>query len=72
MKQSRTALVTGANRGIGLAVCRKLLDRGLRVLLGARDLDKGRTEARTRVGRGGVAGCLVTANRQWRGRSPRT
>jgi NAD(P)-dependent dehydrogenase (short-subunit alcohol dehydrogenase family) len=33
----RTALVTGANRGIGLEVCRQLARAGLDVLLGARD-----------------------------------
>lgn len=33
----RIALVTGANRGIGLAVCRQLATSGVTVLLGARD-----------------------------------
>jgi NAD(P)-dependent dehydrogenase (short-subunit alcohol dehydrogenase family) len=33
----RTALVTGANRGIGLEVCRQLGHRGLRVVLTGRD-----------------------------------
>lgn len=42
----RTALVTGANRGIGLEVCRQLAARGLLVLLGARDLAKGEAAAR--------------------------
>jgi NAD(P)-dependent dehydrogenase (short-subunit alcohol dehydrogenase family) len=37
----RTALVTGGNRGLGLEVVRQLAQRGLRVLLGARDLHKG-------------------------------
>jgi NAD(P)-dependent dehydrogenase (short-subunit alcohol dehydrogenase family) len=37
MSASRTALVTGGNRGIGFEVCRQLAARGLRVLLGARD-----------------------------------
>jgi NAD(P)-dependent dehydrogenase (short-subunit alcohol dehydrogenase family) len=33
----RTALVTGGNRGIGLAVCRLLARRGLHVVLASRD-----------------------------------
>ncbi len=37
----RTALVTGANRGIGLAVAAGLGERGFRVLLGARDPARG-------------------------------
>ena len=49
----RTALVTGANRGIGLEVCRALAARGLRVLLGARDETLGEEEAR-RLRAGGL------------------
>jgi NAD(P)-dependent dehydrogenase (short-subunit alcohol dehydrogenase family) len=41
----RVALVTGGNRGLGLEVCRVLVGRGLRVLLGARDAEKGRSAA---------------------------
>ncbi|MBW8861137.1 MAG: SDR family NAD(P)-dependent oxidoreductase [Acidobacteria bacterium] len=37
MSEQRTALVTGANRGIGLEVCRQLAATGLRVILTARD-----------------------------------
>jgi NAD(P)-dependent dehydrogenase (short-subunit alcohol dehydrogenase family) len=46
-----TALVTGANRGIGLEVCRQLGAQGYRVLLGARDGAEGEraaTELRAR------------------------
>jgi len=33
----RVALVTGANRGMGLETCRQLLDRGMRVVMTARE-----------------------------------
>ena len=39
------ALVTGANRGIGLAVARGLAERGLSVLLGSRDPARGEAAA---------------------------
>jgi len=41
----RTALVTGANRGIGLAIARQLAERGNAVLLGSRDPDAGEQAA---------------------------
>lgn len=41
----RTALVTGGNRGIGLAVCRLLARRGLRVVLASRDREAGEEAA---------------------------
>ncbi|MBA8924230.1 NAD(P)-dependent dehydrogenase (short-subunit alcohol dehydrogenase family) [Kutzneria viridogrisea] len=40
------ALVTGANKGIGLATVRQLVERGLTVLLGSRDLEGGERAAR--------------------------
>ena len=46
----RSVLVTGANRGIGLAVCRQLAARGWLVHLASRDLDKGIAAARTLEG----------------------
>jgi NAD(P)-dependent dehydrogenase (short-subunit alcohol dehydrogenase family) len=39
--RGRVALVTGANRGIGLEVCRQVAGRGFTVVLGARDQGKG-------------------------------
>lgn len=40
--RQRVALITGANRGIGLEVCRQLAEQGFTVLLGSRDVAKGR------------------------------
>src|SRR5436190_1026214 len=37
----RTALITGGNRGIGLAIARKLASLGVSVLLGSRDFKAG-------------------------------
>jgi NAD(P)-dependent dehydrogenase (short-subunit alcohol dehydrogenase family) len=39
------AVVTGANRGIGLEVCRQLAGEGYAVVLGSRDPEKGREAA---------------------------
>lgn len=41
----RVALVTGGNRGIGFEVARQLGQRGNRVILGCRDLERGRLAA---------------------------
>ncbi|URE01777.1 KR domain [Musa troglodytarum] len=38
---NRIALVTGANKGIGLEICRQLLCKGIRVILTARDEQRG-------------------------------
>ncbi|MGZ3529879.1 MAG: SDR family oxidoreductase [Vulcanimicrobiaceae bacterium] len=48
MKNATTrpvAVVTGGNRGIGLEVCRQLAGKGYAVVLGSRDLNKGRAAA---------------------------
>lgn len=46
-EDQRIALVTGANKGIGLAIARGLAAEGLTVLLGSRSAAAGRTAAAT-------------------------
>ena len=41
MNQSKIALITGANRGIGLEICRQLARQDYRVILTSRSADKG-------------------------------
>lgn len=48
----RVALVTGGNKGIGLAVCRQLARLGFTVLLGSRDLARGAEAAGKLAGEG--------------------
>ena len=45
MRNAKTALVTGANKGIGFEVARELARMGLRVFLGARNIEAGRAAA---------------------------
>ena len=45
MTVARVALITGANRGIGLEISRQLAAKGLTVVLGARDGAKGKAAA---------------------------
>jgi len=51
--RDRRALVTGGNRGIGLEVVRMLVDLGLEVFLGCRDLEAGAGAAAS-LGRDGI------------------
>jgi NAD(P)-dependent dehydrogenase (short-subunit alcohol dehydrogenase family) len=45
MSSRRVAVVTGANKGIGLEIARQLARRGITVLIGARDEARGREAA---------------------------
>lgn len=45
MIDQRVALVTGSNRGLGLAICEKLLSEGYAVALTARTVDKAQSAA---------------------------
>ncbi len=48
----RIALVTGANRGLGLETARQLLERDYRVVLTARDATKGERAAQDLISLG--------------------
>jgi NAD(P)-dependent dehydrogenase (short-subunit alcohol dehydrogenase family) len=54
MSDQRTAFVTGGNRGIGLAICEGLAERGLNIVLGSRDEANGEAAARPIRGDGGT------------------
>ena len=41
----KVVLVTGGNRGIGLEICRQLAELGHEVIMGTRDLEKGKLAA---------------------------
>ncbi|TDF35003.1 SDR family NAD(P)-dependent oxidoreductase [Alteromonadaceae bacterium M269] len=50
MNRKRVALVSGGNRGIGLAIVEGLAEQGMTVLLGCRDLAEGQGIAKTLTG----------------------
>jgi NAD(P)-dependent dehydrogenase (short-subunit alcohol dehydrogenase family) len=52
MTDSRVAVVTGASRGLGLETCRRLAERGYRVVLTARREAEGRAAAEALASRG--------------------
>lgn len=54
MRNQKTALVTGANKGIGFEVARELARLGLRVFLGARNAKAGQAAAEKLKGEGDV------------------
>ena len=47
MANKPVALVTGANQGIGLQIAKDLVTRGLTVLVGSRNFEKGQTAAKS-------------------------
>jgi carbonyl reductase 1 len=55
---ARTALVTGANRGLGLETARQLADLGLDVIVTSRDPDNARVAAQT-LAKAKLAGSVV-------------
>lgn len=58
MTVTRVALISGANRGIGLEIARQLARKGVAVVIGARDLDKGRAAAQSIASEGYLVDCV--------------
>jgi NAD(P)-dependent dehydrogenase (short-subunit alcohol dehydrogenase family) len=53
MQDKRIALVTGANQGVGREVAKELAAKGLTVLVGSRNFERGETAA-TEIGSGAI------------------
>lgn len=58
-EHQRTALITGANKGIGKEIARQLAQHGFAVFIGARDMAKGREAAEELCAAGFEATCIV-------------
>ncbi len=56
---SLIALITGANKGIGLETARQLAQKGIHVLIGARDAEKGQAAAQALQAEGYQADAIV-------------
>lgn len=54
MTDQRIALVTGANQGVGLQLANELVAKGVTVLLGSRNAEKGEAAAKS-IGAGAIA-----------------
>jgi NAD(P)-dependent dehydrogenase (short-subunit alcohol dehydrogenase family) len=52
MAVTRVALVSGGNRGIGIEIARQLARRGILVVIGSRDVEKGQAAAQTIIDEG--------------------
>jgi NAD(P)-dependent dehydrogenase (short-subunit alcohol dehydrogenase family) len=54
MPENRIALITGANQGVGFQVAKELVEHGVTVLVGSRNLGRGETAAKE-IGPGAIA-----------------
>jgi NAD(P)-dependent dehydrogenase (short-subunit alcohol dehydrogenase family) len=54
MQHQRIALVTGANQGVGLQVAKELVAKGVTVLVGSRNFERGAAAAKD-IGQGAIA-----------------
>ncbi|MBI3830266.1 MAG: SDR family oxidoreductase [Planctomycetes bacterium] len=65
MSTTRIALVTGCNRGIGLEICKELADTGVKVIVTARDEQKGRESLKIIAGKGRAFDfCVLDVNNE--------
>ena len=54
MSETRVALITGANQGVGFQVAKELVANGVAVYLGSRNLERGEAAA-SEIGPGAIA-----------------